>query len=161
MRFGVRLLSRVLVIAAVIVGVVSFGAQGITGTGSSARGDTAALGTCQAIMSVASQYGTITSIIRAETSTASSVAAWQENRARRGMPSQLRQITGSTRLTVCMFSGEFSTPSGPPAADGTLRAAPDTLRLLVYGSGTVVFDSAGPRAAMTPEMPSDMVGVHN
>lgn len=46
------------------------------------RGDQAAMQTCKAIVPIASDYGAITGLLRAETSTAGAVAYWQETVAR-------------------------------------------------------------------------------
>jgi hypothetical protein len=154
MRFSRWSGRGILIAAALILGVAAVSGS-VLGSNSSPAGDPTAIQTCQAITGVASQYGTITGLLRAETSTAGAVAYWQENRARTGPASFFRTLPTGMPVTVCMFSGQFSTPAGPPAPDGSPKAIPNALRLLAYGS-QVVFDSAGDQSGMSPEMPSDI-----
>ncbi len=139
----------------VVIGVVVIVGGSAAGSNASPTGDQAAIQKCQAITPVASEYGTITGVLRGETSSAGAVANWQESRARRGPISSFRALSAATPVTVCIFSGQFATPTGPLAPDGSPKTIPNALRLLVYGNDKVVFDSAGNASGMSPETPSD------
>jgi hypothetical protein len=158
MRFAVRWLGRaiVTVVAFLAVGLIAGSALTTNGAVSSPRGDSAAIAGCLAVKPIASQYGSITALLRGETSSAAAVANWQEHRGRNVNASRFRTMPGAAIVTVCLFSGQFSTPAGPPALNGVPKALPTVLRLLVYGNGQVEFDSAGPEGSMSPETPSDL-----
>jgi hypothetical protein len=144
-------------IATLTVIVVAVMVSGLALNGSSTpKGDPAAIGACQAITQTASEYGTISGLLRAETTTAAAVAYWQEHRGRNNNASALRALPGASQVTVCLFSGQFSTPAGPSDPSGAPKAIPNSLRLLVYGTGQVVVDSAGALSGMSPEMPSHL-----
>lgn len=155
MRSVVRWSGRTIFIGTPIFVVALIGASAMNGS-ALRSGDPAALRTCQAVTPAASQYGSITGVSRAQTSTAAAVAYWQEHRGRDQNPSWFRTLPASSPVIVCLFSGQFSTPAGPPAVDGTPKAIPNALRLLVHGGDQVVFDSAGSRTGMSPETPSDL-----
>ena len=140
------------VLAAVAVGAVVVMSGSALGNPSPV-GDAAAAATCQGATKQASSYGLVTGVLRAESSNAGAVAVWQESR--RHGTSSFRAMPSNTSVTVCIFSGEFSTPAGPLDSDGNAPPAPNALRVLVYG-GQLVFDSAGNISGMSPETPSDM-----
>lgn len=145
--------ARIGVTGVVAISVVVL-ASSASGT-ASPTGDLAAITKCRAILPNASEYGTVTEVLRGESSTAAAVVNWQESRARKGIASSFRRLASTEPVTVCIFSGEFVTPAGPLATDRTPKQIPNTLRLLVYGTDQVVFDAAGQRAGMSPETPSD------
>ena len=116
-----------------------------------------AVAVCQAALDAgASQYDAYMSVYRAEQSTAGAVATWQETREPGFRPlSALRAQVPDKPVTVCIYSGTFATPVGPPV-NGVPRPPHNRLRLLVFDDGRQVLDSAGYAGAMEPEMPSDL-----
>ena len=146
-----------LLIGAFVIGVVA-SLIGQTGTPpGSPRGDPAAIVRCRAIIPIASGFGTITSLLRAETSTAAAVAYWQEHRGRLAVAvSPFQKLSPQTRVTVCLLSGEFAAPVGPPGLIGGAKP-PSLLRVLVWGNHEIVLDSAGYQGELAPETPSDLV----
>lgn len=154
MKYAIRWFGPSFVIGAVIVvaAIVSSGGSANSGP----IGDQAGIMTCQGIIPIASEYGTITGVLRGETSTAAAVAYWQEHRGRSGIVSSFRSLAAETPVTVCLLSGQFVTPAGPPDLSGRQPPAPDVLRVLVYGNNQVVFDSAGTLGGMSPQTPSDL-----
>lgn len=127
-------------------------------------GSEAAVAVCQAMSKQASEYGSGVGLIRAEQSTAVGVADWQEHRYEKlkngaavsGIVSRLRDKAASAPVTVCLFSGQFVTPVGPPNPDGSAKPPHDVLRLLVLADGSIVLDSAGySGGSMDPETPRD------
>jgi hypothetical protein len=104
------------------------------------------------------EYGQVDELVRAETSSVQDVALWQEMRHApdiEGIVSPLRSMQSSAVVTVCLFSGTFVTPVGPPAPDGSVPPPHDRLRLLVSADGSVRLDAAGYRGRLAPETPSD------
>ncbi len=102
--------------------------------------------------------------MRAELDKADKVADWQEHRydelpdsgVARGLRSNLRDIAPDDTVAVCIYSGTFVTPVGPPALDGMTKPPHDMLRLLVLADGTVTVDAAGySKSGMKPETPDD------
>lgn len=120
--------------------------------------DIPAMDTCAAALSAASEYGPITDIARAERDTSQIVAHWQERRhaeAISGLVSPLRTLPPTSEVTICLYRGEFVTPTGPPNPDGSPKRPHNLLRLLVLDDGSLMFDSAGYEGRMGPEVPSD------
>ena len=136
--------------AAILVGVAACGSAPAAST--SPFGDSVGINTCRSIVDAASQYGAITRLLRAETSTAAAVAYWQEHRARGGT-SAFETMPAGDVVTVCLFQGEFTTPVGPPPATGSPNPPHDVIRLLVYGDNQVVLDSSGYLGRMSPDVP--------
>jgi hypothetical protein len=155
-RPAIRWVGVALTAGAAVVGAVAL--FGTAGANTGPIGDPAGVQTCQSIISTASQYGTVTRLIRAETSNASAVAYWQEHRGRGGA-SSFRSMQAASKVTVCLFSGEFTVPMGPPPPNGSPLPPADVLRLLVLDNGQVLLDSAGYHGHMSPETPSD-IGAH-
>jgi hypothetical protein len=110
---------------------------------------------CNEHAEAAADYGEISSLARAETSSVEKVVAWQEQRHSpevRGVVSPLRgQPDGEA--TICMYRGSFVTPTAP-LAEGGRAPAHDMLRLIIR-NGEVIFDSAGYEGRMAPDTPSD------
>jgi len=133
--------------------VVALG--GITINSVSATTD-AAMTTCNLTRNEASGYGRIDSVARAETATAETVAAWQESRVPGliGWESPVRSVTAARQWTVCLYHGQFVTPT-TPSADGSVAPPHDAIRLLVAESGEVILDFAGYDGRMGPETPGD------
>lgn len=148
----IRWFGRSAILAVVVVAVVIL--AGSASSTSSPVGDAVAVAKCRDIIPAASEYGTVSGVLRGETSTAIAVANWQENRARKGQSSLFRALPSADTITVCLFSGDFVTPAGPMSRDGIAKTAPNTLRLLI-SNNQVVFDAAGDRSGMSPETPSD------
>ena len=127
-------------------------------------GTAAALADCMTISKQAAEFGSGVSLIKAEQSTAAEVAAWQEHRYDKvpggtlttGISSRFRDMAAATPVAVCLYTGQFVTPVGPPNPDGTNRPPHNVLRLLVPVGGPVVLDSAGyAGGSMRPETPRD------
>lgn len=156
MRDVLRWLRVALIAGAAIIGAVIMFSS--VGANSGPIGDSAGVQTCQSTISAASEYGTVTRLLRAETSNARAVAYWQEHRGRGGN-SSFRSMQPTSRVTVCLFSGEFTVPMGPPPPNGSPLPPADVLRLLIRDDGQVVLDSAGYHGHMSPETPSDL-GAH-
>lgn len=120
-------------------------------------GDASALAACDA-SAKNSDYGAISGVIRGETATLAQVAQWQEQRnisVIGDTSSPLRaQGNPSETIVVCVFRGEFVTPTGPPALDGTVRPPHDVLTLLLMPDGSTVFDSAGYEKGSGVDTPS-------
>ena len=94
-------------IGVLLVGVVAILVGQVGGAANTPRGDRAAILKCQAIVPIASGYGAVTAVWRAETSTAAAVAYWQEHRGRlRAAPSPFGKLAAQTPVTVCLLSGE-------------------------------------------------------
>lgn len=153
----IRLPLPVWAAAAVLVSIIAAVTATSLLAASPAVGDQAALDVCQATIPAASDYGRITGVVRGETSTAALVADWQERRHpdRVGIVSPLRASSPDSRVTVCLFAGEFVTPVGPPNPDGTPKGPHTILRLLVSADGRVTLDAAGYPGRLDPETPSD------
>jgi hypothetical protein len=145
-------------IGVLLVGVAAIVVGQVGGAANTPRGDRAAILKCQAIVPIASGYGAVTAVWRAETSTAAAVAYWQEYRARlRAAPSPFRKLAAQTPVTVCLLSGDFVAPVGPRAPIAGTRPPPQSvLRVLVWGHDEVLFDSAGYQGGLAPETPSDL-----
>ncbi len=109
-----------------------------------------------ALNGTAGEYGTDMTVFRAEGATPSEIATWQEQRLAGdgiiGIRSRLRDFPDADHLTVCLYLGSFVTPSQPG------EPTRDILRVFVLDPKTVIFDAAGYRGRMKPEMPSDQVG---
>lgn len=91
-------------------------------------------------------FGPGTVLIRSEMSTAAQVAAWQELRHGpdiTGLVSPLRAFDADEPVAVCLYSGTFSTPTGPPNLDGSPKPNHNVIRLLFLRDGSEIFDSAG------------------
>jgi hypothetical protein len=136
--------------AATVLGVAACGS--VPAASTSPLGDSVGINTCRSIVDTASQYGAITRLLRAETSTAGAVAYWQEHTARGGT-SPFETMQAGTVVTVCLFQGEFVTPVGPPPVTGSPNPPHDVIRLLVYGDNQVVLDSSGYVGRMSPDVP--------
>lgn len=114
---------------------------------------------CESILSLASEYGTITRILRGDSDSAETVADWQERRHESevsGLVSPLRTLDPKAQVFTCLYSGTFVTPSGPPDEKGNPPPPHDVLRLLVLPDGAVVLDSAGYQGRMAPELPKEL-----
>jgi hypothetical protein len=155
-RSSIRLVFAIAVIGATAIAVVAT-FEGNAGAAGSI-GDAAGVSSCNAVMATASEYGTVTGLARAETSTAGLVAHWQENQGRSGLHSAFRNLPVDQTVTVCLLSGQFVTPVGPPdPTTGKSRLPHNVLRLLIYGNPpTVVVEGAGYKGSMFPETPSDL-----
>lgn len=116
-----------------------------------------AMEVCEEVPATAEEYGSISGIWRAEESTAGDVADWQEGRHAdiAGLVSGLREAALSSAVTVCVFRGEFVTPTGGPGLDGLPKPAHNVLTLLVLADGEVVLDSAGYEDLITNVTPSE------
>jgi hypothetical protein len=158
----VRPASRWWVGSGVLIGVLLIGAVAILvgqvgGAATTPRGDRAAILKCQAIVPIASGYGAVAAVLRAETSTASAVAYWQEHRGRlRVAPSTFGKLAAQTPVTVCLLSGDFAAAAGPRAPIAGMRPPQSVLRVLVWGHNEVLVDSADYRGGLAPETPSDL-----
>jgi len=116
-------------------------------------GEASAIAGCLASRA-ASDYEA-SSVYRAEWSTAGEVVAWQEGRHPEVTPtSDLRAEAPGAPVLVCIYSGEFVTPAGPPQ-DGVAPRPHTRLRVLILESGEYIFDSAGPGGGLKPETPND------
>jgi hypothetical protein len=67
----------------------------------------------------------------------------------------MRDELSASDATVCLYRGEFHTPTGPPDEDGSAKANHNLLRLIVLDDGMAIFDSAGYEGQMKPETPGD------
>ncbi|MFN8082308.1 MAG: hypothetical protein U0Q19_22335 [Kineosporiaceae bacterium] len=123
---------------------------------------------CRALVDdgVMADYGTIDNVEVAAASNVHAAIAWQEARLRsqgvqaeaplRGKPEAIglnRALADSERLYVCVFHGEFRTPTGPPNPDGSAKPPHNLLRVLVTEDRQVVVDSAGYRGTMDVTTP--------
>lgn len=147
MRPGL-VLSRVLMGA--LVGVV--GATASSALGNATIGDTAAIAACEAAIP-ALEYGEVSGLARAESTTTQAVADWQEQRYEpdvSGLVSPLRGVPLGPAI-VCLYRGQFVTPTAP-MADGSRAAPHNVLRVLVVGR-QILLDSAGYEGRMDPETP--------
>ena len=151
-------MTRVLSWAASVAAGVVVGALASVAYGSvvapATVGTQESIGVCDQFLSDAEGYGTITSIARAETSKVSDVVAWQEHRHEpevAGVQSPLRDRSDG-EATVCMYRGQFVTPTAPQA-DGGRAQAHNVLRLIIV-DGEAIFDSAGYEGRMGPDTPS-------
>lgn len=115
------------------------------------------LANCSKALPRAQDAGTNVSLVRAESDSTKDVVAWQEGRSRlfSGLVSPLRYRPENEVVTVCLFSGSFVTPVGPPAEDGTVPPPHNLLRLLVLQDGSTVLDAAGYAGRLQPETPQD------
>jgi hypothetical protein len=116
--------------------------------------DAAAVDACNS--SAAAKDYSVTGVYRAESSTAEEVAAWQENRYEGiALVSPFRSAAPRSTVVVCIFRGDFRTPTGPPLVEGVPNPNHELLRVLVSASGDYLIDSAGYEGALRPETPSD------
>ena len=116
--------------------------------------DAAAADAC--LDSAAAKDYSITGLYRAESSTAQEVAAWQENRySGIELVSPLRSAAPASTVVVCIFRGDFKTPTGPPRVEGVPNPNHELLRVLVLASGGYAIDSAGYEGGLKPETPND------
>ena len=136
---------------AVIVMVLATAAQVVGASSQSVAEDV-----CLSAQADASGYGRIDSVVRAETADADAIASWQEARlgALIKWVSPLRSIAPREAWTVCLYRGQFVTPTAP-SKDGFPALPHDTLRVLVADDGEVLLDSAGYAGRMDPETPHD------
>jgi hypothetical protein len=148
-----------ILIGAVSIGVVASLAGQVRAAPELPKGDPTAVAKCESIMPIASGYGTITAVLRGETSTAAAVVQWQEHRGRLGIVSPFRSLAARTTVTVCLLTGEFVTPVGPPDLTGRQKTPHNVIRLLVLSSNEILLDSAGYRGGMAPETPTDLAVV--
>lgn len=113
-----------------------------------------AVSVCDESLTAAAEYGAITSVARAETSRVSDVIAWQEHRHEPEISGVLSPLRGRSDgdATVCMYRGQFVTPTAP-LPDGGRAEAHNILRLVIV-DGDAVFDSAGYEGRMGPDTPS-------
>jgi hypothetical protein len=121
-------------------------------------GDAISIARCKGALAQAAEYGSIDGIARGETSTAALAADWQEMRFAPDLlltESPIRRESPTSTVTVCLFRGEFGTPTGPPKTDGSAKPLHNIIRLLVFTDGEVSLDSAGYEGQMAPETPSD------
>lgn len=105
---------------------------------------------------VSDQFGPIDAIERAESDDVATIVAWQEAKIATMLTwtSPLREIDQASVWTVCLYHGQFSTPT-TPSLDGTPTPPHDTIRVLVSGAGQITLDSAGYAGRMAPETPRD------
>lgn len=162
--------GRVKVLAVVVVGVALGGLAAIplfssrpspsVGTApiSSAAASTTDATAAACESSTAASAYEVTSLYRAESTTAGEVAAWQEQRhpGFSGV-SELRVLEPTARVLVCIFRGSFVTPAGPPDPSGAPRPPHDLIRFLVMEDGAIILDAAGHEGTgnLDPETPSD------
>jgi hypothetical protein len=154
----VRLL-RLAVGGAFIAILAVMGAAAVSAASPAGTGDEAALAVCNATIPAASAYGSVTAVVRGETSNAALVANWQERRHpdRAGIVSAFRAAAPDSTVTVCLYSGKFVTPVGPPNPDGTPKPQHTLLRVLVSADFGVTLDAAGYPGRLSPETPSGLV----
>lgn len=119
--------------------------------------ESGAFSACDGVLtSSVREYGADMRVFRAEQSTAALTQRWQEQR----LPgievvSPLRSRPGSEPVTICLYSGQFTTPVGPPLVDGKPNPPHNLLRVIVLNGGEVLLDTAGYRDTMHPETPAD------
>jgi hypothetical protein len=119
--------------------------------------DAVALATCNHAVVDAEFYGLLSRVERAQRTTAAEVVRLQEGRSTHfSVTSAYRRLPADAIATVCLFSGQFNTPAGPPRTDGTVPAVATRLRLIVLDDGTSSLDSAGQADGMGPETPADL-----
>jgi hypothetical protein len=113
-----------------------------------------AVGVCDQHLSAAAEYGAVTSIALAEISRVSDVVAWQEHRHEPEISGVVSPLRGRSDgdATVCMYRGQFVTPTAP-RPDGGRADSHNILRLVIVDDETV-FDSAGYEGRMAPDTPS-------
>lgn|GEM_PF-1525970 len=145
-------------IAALVAGSGRADAPDGAPTASGPSGDKPGIAQCDATLDVASQYGAIDRLVVGESASAGEVADWQEKRNApliQGVVSPFRLATSATEtLAVCVFAGEFSTPTGPVLVDGTVPPRHTTITLIVGPEGTVALDSSGYLDARGTDTPS-------
>jgi hypothetical protein len=131
----------------VIVGITEARSPASSDTSSTPLGDTAGIDACTAIADQAADYGSVSGLVRGETDTGGQVAEWQEQRNMpeiSGIVSPLRSAgLLNARVSVCVFRGDFVTPTGPGAADGSVPPPHDTITFIVGPGGNVELDSSG------------------
>ncbi len=137
-------------VAAGILASIAYGAVVAPVT----AGTGAAIGVCDQFLSAAEEYGAITSVARAETSTVSDVIDWQEHRHEPEILDVQSSLRGRSNgdATVCIYRGQFVTPTAPQANGGRAQAH-NMLRLIIV-NGEAIFDSAGYEGRMGPDTPS-------
>lgn len=152
-----------------VVGLVALGLAlgGLAGLASRAfagpSGSAEAIDACDRVSDRVAEYGTGIALYRAEATTVQAVVAWQEQRyenlkdapAVAGLRSPIRNAPAAGTVTVCLYSGTFVTPVGPPNEQGVPKPRHNLLRLLVFPNGEIVLDSAGYAGRMQPETPGD------
>lgn len=112
---------------------------------------------CDASKVGAEEHGTISSLSAAESADLDAIATWQEARlAALEWRSPLRDLDPSRRWTVCLYRGEFVTPTGV-TEDGKAMPPHNMLRVLIAEDGTVILESAGYEGHMGPTTPRDLV----
>jgi hypothetical protein len=97
-------------------------------------------------------------VYRAEWSAAGEVADWQERRYESiGIvrESSTRAVLPTSPVLICIFRGEFKTPTGPVGPDGLPNPQHTLLRVLIFGDSEFVVDSAGYDGELKPETPAD------
>ncbi len=143
---------KVVTITSLVVGAAVVAPSMIAAADSSMAART----TCERAIAIASGYGQIDEIVRAESTEITTIAAWQEARVASLIEweSPLRSFPPSGRRTVCLYRGQFVTPTGP-SVDGTPNPPHNNLRVVVSETGEVTLDSAGYAGRMDPETPQD------
>jgi hypothetical protein len=148
-RTAAALLGVTAGVAGVVLGItIALSKHGSTASDTaSPAGDAAGIAACNAITPQAAEYGPLNGLIRGETDTGLEIAAWQEQRNLpdvSGIVSPLR-TDGllSSSASVCVFSGDFVTPTGPAADDGTIPPPHDTITLIIEPDGSLLLDSSG------------------
>ncbi len=135
------------------------------GIGTGPQGTPTANAACNAVAAVAARYDSNAQLLRAELSGAAAVAAWQEGRhaiatgtapAVTGLTSPFRSVAPGDPVAVCIYSGAFVAPLGPPPADGSVKQPYNRIRLLVRADGETVLDAVGhDNGDLKPETPGD------
>ena len=170
MQFGARALRTTIVCLPLIIAGCGYGSGPAVerGEGYAFSSSTPADACNGPGRTLADEYGRVDKSERAEDSTAGDVRDWQENRFGPDGPhptSQFRSKPDNARVVICIYYGEFNTPTGPrpmiPNPDGkTYREGAEKpkhteLRVTVDESGHAELDSAGYVGRMAPETPAD------
>jgi hypothetical protein len=131
-------------------------------TGVISASDPEAAGTCQAMLEAGvSEYGTNVNVFRAELSNVAETVQWQEQRLPNvEFVSRLRSRPGSEAVTICLYTGEFVTPVGPPLVQGENNPPHNLLRIVVLNGGEAILDSAGYQGGSEPQTPGDWQRLH-
>jgi hypothetical protein len=115
----------------------------------------AAFARCTDILPIVKDYGAITRVVEGDSATIADIIGWQESSARGGFASPLRGTNPTQSATVCLYQGQFAIPVAPPRPGESPQPYPDTIRLIVFGDGQIVLDSAGPLSQMQPLTPAE------
>jgi hypothetical protein len=151
-RFRIVCLLAVVVAAgSAATGLVFFSHASVQAAGSK----DAALTRCTDILPKVSDYGNITRVVEGSSATVADIVGWQESSVRGGFASPLRGDNPSEPATVCLYQGDFAIPVAPPRPGQSPMPYPDTIRLIVFDNGRIVFDSAGPLDQMQPLTPTE------